>query len=138
MAHIRITVGRLCWVRLVCWGLRESTLPRGDHRHHAGGRHSPQWWSDLRHTAPLDVDLNEPPSSSAGQQFRLGGTPTSAFTAASESIAGSSAAPLRVAPPVQPAPQEEEDEIEDEEPLVRRGQRARVARRCGTGSHLFR
>ncbi|RYR20517.1 hypothetical protein Ahy_B03g065686 [Arachis hypogaea] len=88
--------------------------------------------------APLDVDLNEPPSSSAGQQFRLGGTPTSAFTAASESIAGSSAAPLRVAPPVQPAPQEEEDEIEDEEPLVRRGQRARVARRCGTGSHLFR
>ncbi|RYR31170.1 hypothetical protein Ahy_B01g055965 [Arachis hypogaea] len=53
---------------------------------------------------PLDVDLNEPPSSSAGQQFRLGGTPTSAFTAASESIAGSSAAPLRVAPPVQPAP----------------------------------
>ncbi|QHN87225.1 uncharacterized protein DS421_16g553190 [Arachis hypogaea] len=57
--------------------------------------------------APLDVDLNEPPSSSAGQQFRLGGTPTSAFTAASESIAGSSAAPLRVAPPVQPAPQEE-------------------------------
>ncbi|RYR27784.1 hypothetical protein Ahy_B01g051842 [Arachis hypogaea] len=88
--------------------------------------------------APLDVDLNEPPSSSAGQQFRLGGTPTSAFTAASESIAGSSAAPLRVAPPVQPAPQEEEDEIEDKEPLVRRGQRARVARRCGTGSHLFR
>ncbi|QHN87227.1 uncharacterized protein DS421_16g553210 [Arachis hypogaea] len=72
------------------------------------------------------------------EQFRLGGTPTSAFTAASESIAGSSAAPLRVAPPVQPAPQEEEDEIEDEEPLIRRGQRARVARRCGTGSHLFR
>ncbi|RYR13789.1 hypothetical protein Ahy_B04g070594 isoform D [Arachis hypogaea] len=83
--------------------------------------------------APLDVDLNEPPSSSAGQQFRLGGTPTSAFTAASESIATSSAAPLRVAPPVQPTPQEEEDEIEDEEPLVRRGQRARIARRCGTG-----
>ncbi|XP_072083981.1 protein MAIN-LIKE 1-like [Arachis hypogaea] len=88
--------------------------------------------------APLDVDLNEPPSSSAGQQFRLGGTPTSAFTAASDSIAASSAAPLRVAPPVQPTPQEEDDEIEDEEPLVRRGQRARIARRCGTGSHLFR
>ncbi|RYR52441.1 hypothetical protein Ahy_A06g027359 [Arachis hypogaea] len=32
----------------------------------------------------------------------------------------------------------EEDEIEDEEPLIRRGQRTRVPRRCFTGSHLFR
>ncbi|QHN92527.1 uncharacterized protein DS421_17g584540 [Arachis hypogaea] len=88
--------------------------------------------------APLDVDLNEPPSSSAGHQFCLGGTPPSAFTAASESVAGPSAAPLHVAPPAQPAPQEDGDDIEDEEPFIRRGQRARVARRCGTGSHLFR
>ncbi|QHN78171.1 uncharacterized protein DS421_19g659090 [Arachis hypogaea] len=88
--------------------------------------------------APLDVDLNEPPSSSAGHQFCLGGTPPSAFTAASESVAGPSAAPLHVAPPAQPAPQEDGDDIEDEEPFFRLGQRARVARRCGTGSHLFR
>ncbi|QHN93726.1 uncharacterized protein DS421_17g595120 [Arachis hypogaea] len=87
---------------------------------------------------PLDVDLNEPPSSSGGHQFCLGGTPPSAFTAASESVAGLAAAPLHVAPPAQPAPQEDGDDIEDEEPFIRRGQRARVARRCGTGSHLFR
>ncbi|RYQ91805.1 hypothetical protein Ahy_B09g097836 [Arachis hypogaea] len=88
--------------------------------------------------APLDVDLNEPPSSAVGHQFCLGGTPPSAFTATPESVAGASAAPLRVAPPAQPAPQEDGDDIEDEEPFIRRGQRARVARRCGTGSHLFR
>ncbi|QHO30578.1 uncharacterized protein DS421_8g234450 [Arachis hypogaea] len=88
--------------------------------------------------APLDVDLNEPPSSSAGHQFCLGGTPPSAFTAASESVAGISAAPLHVAPPAQPAPPDDGNDIEDEEPFIRRGQRARVARRCGTGSHLFR
>ncbi|QHN83311.1 uncharacterized protein DS421_20g703690 [Arachis hypogaea] len=88
--------------------------------------------------APLDVDLNEPPSSSGGQQFCLGGTPPSAFTAASQSVAGVAAAPLHVAPLAQPAPQEDGDDIEDEEPFIRRGQRAWVARRCGTGSHLFR
>ncbi|RYR53675.1 hypothetical protein Ahy_A06g028885 [Arachis hypogaea] len=88
--------------------------------------------------APLDVDLNEPPSSSAGHQFCLRGTPPFAFTAASESVAGISAAPLHVAPPAQPAPPDDGDDIEDEEPFIRRGQRARVARRCGTGSHLFR
>ncbi|QHN86665.1 uncharacterized protein DS421_16g548170 [Arachis hypogaea] len=88
--------------------------------------------------APLDVDLNEPPSSSAGHQFCLGGTPPSAFTAASESVAGPSTAPLHVAPPTQRAPQEDGDDIEDKEPFIRRGQRARVARRYGTGSHLFR
>ncbi|QHO26863.1 uncharacterized protein DS421_7g203130 [Arachis hypogaea] len=88
--------------------------------------------------APLDVDLNEPPSSSAGHQFCLGGTPPSAFTAASESVAGISATPLHVAPPAQPAPPDDEDDIEDVEPLIHRGQRARVPRRCGTGSHLFR
>ncbi|QHO33684.1 uncharacterized protein DS421_9g260380 [Arachis hypogaea] len=71
--------------------------------------------------APLDVDLNEPPSSSAGHQFCLGGTPPSAFTAASESVAGLSAAPLHVAPPAQPAPQEDGDDIEDEEPFICRG-----------------
>ncbi|QHO00901.1 uncharacterized protein DS421_13g410310 [Arachis hypogaea] len=88
--------------------------------------------------APLDVDLNEPPSSSGGHQFGLGGTPPSAFTAASQSVAGLAAAPLHVAPPAQPAPQEDGDDIEDEKPFIRRGQRARVAHRCGTGSHLFR
>ncbi|RYR32824.1 hypothetical protein Ahy_A10g047350 [Arachis hypogaea] len=71
--------------------------------------------------APLDVDLNEPPSSSAGHQFCLRGTPPSAFTAASESVAGPSAAPLHVAPPAQPAPQEDGDDIKDEEPFIRRG-----------------
>ncbi|RYR57325.1 hypothetical protein Ahy_A05g023053 [Arachis hypogaea] len=88
--------------------------------------------------APLDVDLNEPPSSAAADHFSLGGTPASAFTAASESVAGPSAAALHVAPPAQPAPHDDRDDIEDEEPFIRRGQRARVARRCGTGSHLFR
>ncbi|RYQ86130.1 hypothetical protein Ahy_B10g105812 [Arachis hypogaea] len=88
--------------------------------------------------APLDVDLNEPPTASVGDHFVLGGTPPSAYTAASESVAGPSAAAIHVTPPAQPAPHEDADEIEDEEPFIHRGQRARVPRRCGTGSHLFR
>ncbi|RYR69484.1 hypothetical protein Ahy_A03g016040 [Arachis hypogaea] len=66
---------------------------------------------------------------------------TSAHTVVSHSVAGpSSSRPLHVQPrtPAQAAPQDEEDEIEDEEPLIRRGQRTRVPRRCFTGSHLFR
>ncbi|RYQ96313.1 hypothetical protein Ahy_B08g092020 [Arachis hypogaea] len=88
--------------------------------------------------APLDVDLNEPPTTSVGDHFALGGTPPSAYTAASHSVAGPSAAPIQPRPPAQPAPDEEEDEIEDEEPLIRRGHRTRGPRRCFTGSHLFR
>ncbi|RYR75425.1 hypothetical protein Ahy_A02g010080 [Arachis hypogaea] len=108
-----------------------SAIMQGDATPRSGGQTSGT-------QAPLDVDLNEPPSSSAGHQFCLGGTPPSAFTAASESVAGISAAPLHVAPPAQPAPPDDGDDIEDEEPFIRRGQRARVPRRCGTGSHLFR
>ncbi|QHO01165.1 uncharacterized protein DS421_13g412670 [Arachis hypogaea] len=88
--------------------------------------------------APLDVDLNEPATTPVGDQFGLGGTPPSAYTAASESVAGPSAAPVHFAPPAQPAPHEDADEIEDEEPFIRKGQRPRVPRHCGTGSHLFR
>ncbi|RYQ89203.1 hypothetical protein Ahy_B09g095969 isoform N [Arachis hypogaea] len=88
--------------------------------------------------APLDVDLNEPATTPVGDQFALGGTPHSAYTAASQSIAGPSVAPLHFTPPAQPTPHEDADEIEDEEPFIRRGQRPRVPRRCGTGSHLFR
>ncbi|RYR79695.1 hypothetical protein Ahy_A01g004514 [Arachis hypogaea] len=88
--------------------------------------------------APLDVDLNEPPTTSVGDHFGLGGTPPSAYAAASESVAGSSAAPVHFTPPAQPAPNEDADEIEDEEPFIRRGQRAQVPRRCFTGSYLFR
>ncbi|RYR68316.1 hypothetical protein Ahy_A03g014815 [Arachis hypogaea] len=88
--------------------------------------------------APLDVDLNEPPTTSVGDHFTLGGTPPSAYAAASEFVVGSSAAPVHFAPPAQPAPDEDADEIEDEEPFIRRGQRARVPRRCFTGLHLFR
>ncbi|RYR59172.1 hypothetical protein Ahy_A05g025003 [Arachis hypogaea] len=92
--------------------------------------------------AALDVDLNEPPSVSPPQYFALGGTPASALTAGSHSVAGpSSSRPVHVQPrmPAQPAPQDEdEDEIEDEKPLIRRGQRIRVPHRCFTGSHLFR
>ncbi|XP_072081860.1 uncharacterized protein [Arachis hypogaea] len=88
--------------------------------------------------APLDVNLNEPATTPVGDQFGLGGTPPSAYTAASESVAGPSAAPVHFTPPAQPAPHEDADEIEDEEPFIRRGQRPRVPRRCGTGSHLFR
>ncbi|RYR04832.1 hypothetical protein Ahy_B06g084615 [Arachis hypogaea] len=88
--------------------------------------------------APLDVDLNEPPTTSVVDHFALGGTPPSAYTAASHSVAGPSAAPVQPRPPAQPALDEEEDEIEDKEPLIRRGHRTRVPRRCFTGSHLFR
>ncbi|RYQ90244.1 hypothetical protein Ahy_B09g096446 isoform E [Arachis hypogaea] len=87
--------------------------------------------------APLDVDLNEPATTPVGDQFALGGTPHSAYTAASQSVAGPSVAPLHFTPPAQPTPHEDADEIEDEEPFIRRGQRPRVPRRCGTGSHLF-
>ncbi|QHN88892.1 uncharacterized protein DS421_16g567380 [Arachis hypogaea] len=91
--------------------------------------------------AALDVDLNEPPSVGPAQPFALGGTPASARIAPSHSVAGpSSSRPLHVQSrvPAQPPPEDEEDEIEDEEPLIRRGHRTRVPRRCGTGSHLFR
>ncbi|QHO47962.1 uncharacterized protein DS421_1g01630 [Arachis hypogaea] len=93
--------------------------------------------------APLHVDLNEPPSVPPPEYFALGGTPTSAHTAGSHSVVGpSSSRPVHVQPrmPAQPAPQDEDedDEIKDEEPLIRRGQRTRVPRRCFTGSHLFR
>ncbi|QHN76440.1 uncharacterized protein DS421_19g643890 [Arachis hypogaea] len=93
--------------------------------------------------APLDVDLNEPPSVPPPEYFALGGTPASAHTTGSHSVAGpSSSRSVHVQPrtPTQPAPQDEDedDEIEDEEPLIRRGQRTRVPRRCFTGSHLFR
>ncbi|QHO38346.1 uncharacterized protein DS421_4g119540 [Arachis hypogaea] len=75
---------------------------------------------------PLDVDLNDPPSVPPPDYFALGGTPASAHTAGSHSVAGpSSSRPLRVQPrtPAHAAPQDEEDEIEDDEPLIRRGQR---------------
>ncbi|RYR68311.1 hypothetical protein Ahy_A03g014807 [Arachis hypogaea] len=93
--------------------------------------------------APLHVDLNEPPSVPPPEYFALGGTPASAHTVGSHSVVGpSSSRPVHVQPrtPVQPAPQDEnkDDEIEDEEPLIQRGQRTRVPRRCFTGSHLFR
>ncbi|QHO12799.1 uncharacterized protein DS421_15g509970 [Arachis hypogaea] len=91
--------------------------------------------------AALDVDLNEPPSVGPIQPFALGGTPASAHLAPSHSVAGpSSSRPLHVQSraPAQPPPEDEEDEIEDEEPFIRRGHRTRVPRRCGTGSHLFR
>ncbi|QHN84919.1 uncharacterized protein DS421_16g532880 [Arachis hypogaea] len=89
----------------------------------------------------LDVDLNKPPSMDPVQPFALGGTLASARTGASHSVVGpSSSRPIHVQPmgPAQPPPEDEEDEIEDEEPLIRRGHKARVPRRCGTGSHLFR
>ncbi|RYR24314.1 hypothetical protein Ahy_B02g057809 [Arachis hypogaea] len=88
--------------------------------------------------APLAVDLNESPSMPVADPFALGGTPPSAYTAASHSSAGPSGASVQPRPPAQPAPDEEDDEIEDEEPLIRRGQRTRVPRRCFIGSHLFR
>nr|XP_025628892.1 uncharacterized protein LOC112722136 [Arachis hypogaea] len=104
--------------------------------------------------APLDVHLNEPPSVPAHEYFALGGTPPSAYTAGSHSVAGPSRTPIRresvpsgsssrplpvqPRPPPQADPDDDEDDIEDEEPLVRRGQRTRVPRRCFTGSYLFR
>ncbi|QHN75967.1 uncharacterized protein DS421_19g639880 [Arachis hypogaea] len=88
--------------------------------------------------APLHVNLNEPPSVPLPEYFALGGTPASADTV----VRPSSSRPVHVQPgtPAQPAPQDkdEDDEIEDEEPLIRRGQRTRAPRRCFTGSHLFR
>ncbi|QHN97245.1 uncharacterized protein DS421_18g625720 [Arachis hypogaea] len=91
--------------------------------------------------AALDVDLNEPPSVGPIQSFALGGTPASACIALSHSVAGpSSSRPLHVQSmvPAQPPPEDEEDEIEDKKPIIQRGHRTRVPRRCGTGSHLFR
>ncbi|QHN82900.1 uncharacterized protein DS421_20g699850 [Arachis hypogaea] len=49
--------------------------------------------------APLDVDLNEPPTTSVADHFGLGGTPPSAYTAASHSVAGPSVAPIHCTPP---------------------------------------
>ncbi|QHO39005.1 uncharacterized protein DS421_4g125290 [Arachis hypogaea] len=101
-------------------------------------------WSQTTETqAPLHVDLNEPPSVPPPEYFALGGTPVSAHTAGLHSVVGpSSSRPVHVQPrmPAQPTPQDEDedDEIEDEEPLIRRGQRTRIPRRCFTGSHLFR
>ncbi|QHO47131.1 uncharacterized protein DS421_6g193690 [Arachis hypogaea] len=88
--------------------------------------------------APLHVDLNEPPSVPPPEYFALGGTPVLAHTAGSHSVVGPSLSrPVHVQPrtPAQPAPQDEDedDEIEDEEPLIRRGQRTRDPRRCFTG-----
>ncbi|RYR00859.1 hypothetical protein Ahy_B07g088957 [Arachis hypogaea] len=85
--------------------------------------------------AHLDVDLNEPPSVPPADYFTLGGTPPSAHTIGSHSVVGpSSSQPLHVQPP----PEDEEDEIKDEEPLIRRGHMTWVPRRCFTGLHLFR
>ncbi|RYR78263.1 hypothetical protein Ahy_A01g003005 [Arachis hypogaea] len=91
--------------------------------------------------AHLDVDLNEPPSVPHTEHFALGGTPPSAVSAGSHSVARpSSSQPLHVHPTrvTQPPQDEEEDDVEDEEPLIRRGHRTWVPRRCFTGSHLFR
>ncbi|RYQ92749.1 hypothetical protein Ahy_B09g098967 [Arachis hypogaea] len=82
--------------------------------------------------APLDVDLNEPPSVPVHDYFALGGTPPSA----SHSFAGPSRAPVRgesvpsgsssrplpvqPRPPPQADPDDDDDDIEDEEPLVRK------------------
>ncbi|RYQ98289.1 hypothetical protein Ahy_B08g094337 [Arachis hypogaea] len=91
--------------------------------------------------APLDVDLNEPATVPPVQTFVLGGTLASAQTLGSHSVAGpSSSRPVHVPPrtSTQPAPDDEDESIEDEEPFIRRGHRTRVPRRCFTGSHLFR
>ncbi|QHO30562.1 uncharacterized protein DS421_8g234340 [Arachis hypogaea] len=91
--------------------------------------------------APLDVDLNEPATVAPAHPFAMGGTPASAQSIGSHSVAGpSSSRPVHVAPmtPRQPVPDDSDESIEDEEPLIRRGYRTRVPRRCGTGSHLFR
>ncbi|RYR70093.1 hypothetical protein Ahy_A03g016609 [Arachis hypogaea] len=91
--------------------------------------------------APLDVDLNEPATVPPAHTFAMGGTPASAHTLGSHSVAGpSSSRPVHVPPrtPTDAVPDDSDDSIEDEEPLIRRGYRTRVPRRCGTGSHLFR
>ncbi|RYR72918.1 hypothetical protein Ahy_A02g007142 [Arachis hypogaea] len=99
------------------------------------------WGQTTETQPPLHVDLNEPPFVPPSDYFALGGTPASAHTAGSHSVAEpSSSQPLHVQPRTlaQPNPQDEDDEIKDEEPLIRRGQRTRVPHRCFTGSHLFR
>ncbi|QHO47682.1 uncharacterized protein DS421_6g198300 [Arachis hypogaea] len=91
--------------------------------------------------APLDVDLNEPATVPPAHTFAMGGTPASAHTLGSHSVAGpSSSRPVHVPPrtPTHPVPEDNDDSIDDQEPLIRRGYRTRVPRRCGTGSHLFR
>ncbi|RYR14585.1 hypothetical protein Ahy_B04g071202 [Arachis hypogaea] len=91
--------------------------------------------------APLDVDLNEPATVAPPHPFAMGGTPASAQTIGSHSVAGpSSSRPVHAArvTPRQPVPDDSDESIEDEEPLIRRSFRTRVPRRCGTGSHLFR
>ncbi|QHO08119.1 uncharacterized protein DS421_14g469760 [Arachis hypogaea] len=90
---------------------------------------------------PLDVDLNEPATVAPPHPFAMGGTPASAQTVGSHSVAGpSSSRPPDAArvTPIQPVPDDSDESIEDEEPLIRRSFRTRVPRRCGTGSHLFR
>ncbi|QHO33825.1 uncharacterized protein DS421_9g261670 [Arachis hypogaea] len=75
------------------------------------------------------------------EHFALGGTPPSAACAGSQSVVGPSLSwPLHIQPTrlAQPPQDDEEDDIEDEEPLIRRGQRTRVPRHCFTRSHLFR
>nr|XP_025678317.1 protein MAIN-LIKE 2-like [Arachis hypogaea] len=91
--------------------------------------------------APLDVDLNEPATVPPVQTFALGGTPASAHTLGSHLVAGPSSSRPVLVPhrsPAEDAPDDDDDSIEDEEPLIRRPQRTRVPRRCFTGSHLFR
>ncbi|RYR59584.1 hypothetical protein Ahy_A05g025484 [Arachis hypogaea] len=91
--------------------------------------------------APLGVGLNEPPTVPPVHTFALGGTPASAQTMGSHSVADpSSSRPVHVPPmtPTDVVPDDSDDSIEDEEPLIHRGYRTRVPRRCGTGSHLFR
>ncbi|RYR70954.1 hypothetical protein Ahy_A02g005254 [Arachis hypogaea] len=69
------------------------------------------------------------------EHFALGGTPPSAACAGSQSVVGPfSSRPLHI----QPLQDDEEDDIEDEELLIRRGHRTWVPRRYFTGSHLFR
>ncbi|RYQ96893.1 hypothetical protein Ahy_B08g092817 [Arachis hypogaea] len=99
------------------------------------------WHQTTGTQAPLDVDLNEPATVPPVQTFALGGTPTSAHTLGSHSVAGpSSSRPVHVPPrpPTADVPEDDSNSIEDEEPLIRRGHRTRVPRRCFTGSHLFR
>ncbi|RYR21742.1 hypothetical protein Ahy_B03g067074 [Arachis hypogaea] len=91
--------------------------------------------------APLDVDLNELATVPPVQTFALGGTPASAHTLGSHSVAGpSSSRPVHVSPrtPTEDAEDDDHDSIEDEEPMIRRGHRTRVPRHCFTGSHLLR
>ncbi|RYR08832.1 hypothetical protein Ahy_B05g076663 isoform D [Arachis hypogaea] len=73
--------------------------------------------------APLDVDLNQPATVPPVQTFAMGGTPTSAHPLGSHSVAGpSSSRPIHVQPrtPTADAPDDDDDSIEDDEPLIRR------------------